>query len=74
MKKAMAEKIKQPASGSEELKKFDALPVKKPSEEPKDVVSDFLEKATRADAEVREQETKRKQDPVVLAAHKDEPA
>lgn len=43
MKEKMAEKIKKPAS--DELKKFDQLPVAKPKvEEPKDAVTDFLEK------------------------------
>ena len=62
MKKKMAEKIKKPAS--DELKKFDSLPVAKPKiEEPKDAVSEFLEKARVQEAKEREEEAKKNADP-----------
>ena len=75
MKQKMAEKIKKPAS--DELMKFDQLPVAKPKiEEPKDAVSDFLEKARTQEAKEREEQAKKDQEgtPVatlVQAAHKE---
>ena len=75
MKQKMAEKIKKPAT--EELKKFDSLPVAKPKiEEPKDAVSEFLEKARTQEIKEREEEAKKNQDgtptaALVQAAHKE---
>lgn len=72
MKNKLASKIK--GTSSEELKKFDQLPVAKPKIlEPKDAVTEFLEKASTQEAEEREEEAKKKaeQNPIVLAAHKD---
>ena len=58
MKQRMAEKIKKPAA--DELKKFDQLKVSKPKiEEPKDAVSEFLERATNQEAKEREEEAKK---------------
>ena len=73
MKEKMAEKIKKPAS--DELKKFDQLPVAKPKEEPKDAITDFLDKARTQEAKEREDEAKKNKDPtassLIQAAHKD---
>lgn len=75
MKQKMAEKIKKPAT--EELKKFDSLPVAKPKiEEPKDAVSEFLENARTQEIKEREEEAKKNQDgtptaALVQAAHKE---
>ena len=63
----MAEKIKEPSS---DLKKFDSLPVKKLEQKPKDIVSEFIDKANAEDAKIREEE-KTKENPLVLAAHKE---
>jgi hypothetical protein len=46
------------------------LPVSKPVEAPKDVVTDFLERATSQEKQEREEEAKKNKDPVVEAAHK----
>lgn len=66
----MAEAIKKPAS--DELQKFDKLPVAKPKiESPKDAVSEFLERASTQEASEREAESRKNADPVVQAAHKE---
>ena len=74
MKQKMAMKIKKPAA--DELKKFDQLPIAKAKiEEPKDAVSEFLERATKQEAQERAVEAQKNKDPVttnlIQAAHKD---
>ena len=74
MKQKMATIIKKPAS--DELKKFDSLPVAKAKiEEPKDAVSQFLDQARTQEAKEREEEAKKNQETapanLVQAAHKE---
>ena len=71
----MAEKIKKPAA--DELKKFDKLPVAKAKiEEPKDAVSEFLERANKQEASERAEEARKNKEEqastnLIQAAHKD---